>query len=222
MTAMADVMDSRVLVLNKNWQAVNVTKARKAIHKVINGRALFIDPLSHVTYDWEDWVLNWDDAAVTAKRAAGKVMPVGGIFEMVVPEVIVCTEYGERGFKVSTRRPKFSRTNVYRRDRNRCQYCGKKFKVADLTLDHVMPKSKGGEMVWENIVLACFPCNSKKDNRTPKQAGMRLIREPFRPKAGDLVINPLDRLRRKVGDKPVETWEQFLGKMYWEVELKDE
>jgi 5-methylcytosine-specific restriction endonuclease McrA len=221
MTAMVEVMDSKVLVLNKNWQAVDVTKVWKAIHKVISGRALFIDPLSHVTYEWEDWVLNWDDASMTAKREMGKTLPVGGIFEMVVPEIIVCTEYSGRGYKVSKRRPKFSRTNVYRRDRNRCQYCGDKFKTEYLNLDHVIPKSKGGEMSWENIALACVPCNSKKENRTPEQAGMRLIRRPFRPKAEDLSVNPMDKLLRKAGNRPMKTWEQFLGKMYWEVELKD-
>jgi 5-methylcytosine-specific restriction endonuclease McrA len=221
MTAMAEAMDGRVLVLNKHWQAVDVTKVWKAIHKVVNGRALFIDPMSHVTYEWEDWVLNWDEAALQAKRASGKTLPVGGIFEMVVPEVIVCTEYSGRGYRLSKRRPKFSRTNVYRRDANRCQYCDRKFKTEDLTLDHVVPKSKGGEMEWENIALACIPCNSKKDNRTPQQAGMKLIREPFKPKAEDLSVNPMDKLFRKVGRSPMKTWEQFLGKMYWEVELKD-
>ena len=100
-----------------------------------------------------------------------------------------------------------------------CQYCGHKFKTEDLELEHVVPKSQGGMATWMNIVLACTPCNRKKDNKTPKQAGMRLIREPRIPKASELGSNPLERLRKKVGSKPLKTWEQFIGKMYWEVEL---
>jgi len=217
----AALMDSRVLVLNTNWRPIDVTTVWKAIMKVMGGRAMFIDPLSHVTYEWEDWVLNWDDAINKAKIDQERVIPVGGIFQMLAPEVIVCTEYEGMGYRVTKRRPKFSRHNVYRRDRNKCQYCGNKFKTDELTLDHVIPKSKGGEMTWENIALACIPCNAKKDNRTPKQAGMMLIREPYRPTADDLRMNPMERLRRKVGSVESRTWEQFLGKMYWTCELRD-
>ena len=231
MTAMTEAMDGRVLVLNKHWMAVDVTRVWKAVQKVVAGRALFVDPVSHVTYQWEDWLLNWDDAVLVAKRAEGKTLPMAGLFEMVVPEVVVCTEYEGRGYGVTRRHPKFSRRNIYRRDRYRCCYCNRRFHTEDLTLDHVVPKSKGGRMTWKNIVLACLPCNARKDNRTPKEAGMRLVREPYEPKAEDLALNPMERLRRKVGERPLETWEQFLGKMvseekamsfmYWSTTLKD-
>ena len=76
---------------------------------------------------------------------------------------------------------KFSRPNVYARDHHTCQYCGHRFAPKDLTRDHVFPRSRGGKTVWENIVTACSPCNLRKDDRTPKEAGMRLLRAPFRP-----------------------------------------
>lgn len=80
--------------------------------------------------------------------------------------------------RVPYRQTLLSRKNVLRRDGHRCQYCG----VADrLTIDHVMPKSRGGRDTWENLAAACVPCNNKKGNRTPEEAGMQLARKPFRP-----------------------------------------
>lgn len=71
-----------------------------------------------------------------------------------------------------------TRKNVIRRDRQRCQYCGSKDR---LTIDHVMPKSRGGKDTWDNLVAACVPCNNRKGNRTPEEASMELSRKPFRP-----------------------------------------
>jgi hypothetical protein len=99
--------------------------------------------------------------------------------------------------------------------------CGKKFKVAELTLDHVIPRCKGGQMTWTNVVLACVACNQRKGDRTLQQAGMRLIRQPTTPKAQDVAITPIERLRRKIGDRAPQTWEHFLSKMFWSVELVD-
>jgi 5-methylcytosine-specific restriction endonuclease McrA len=79
--------------------------------------------------------------------------------------------------------PKFSRPNVYTRDQYTCQYCGHRKTPEELNYDHVLPRSKGGKTVFENIATSCIHCNSKKDNRTPKQAGMKLLRKPFRPKS---------------------------------------
>jgi 5-methylcytosine-specific restriction endonuclease McrA len=77
---------------------------------------------------------------------------------------------------------KFSTINVHLRDEFRCQYCGGKFKLSDLNKDHVLPRAKGGKTVWENIVSACYKCNSDKGNRTPEQAKMKLLRAPVKPK----------------------------------------
>jgi len=76
---------------------------------------------------------------------------------------------------------KFSKINVALRDGFRCCYCGEKLPLSQLNYDHVLPRSQGGKTVWENIVMACYPCNSRKDNRTPEQAGMELLRVPVRP-----------------------------------------
>jgi 5-methylcytosine-specific restriction endonuclease McrA len=105
-----------------------------------------------------------------------------------------------------------------------CQFCGKKCPTEKLTMDHVVPKSKGGRVSWTNVVLACEPCNARKGDKTLKEAGMTLIRRPFEPRAEDLRASPADRLRSRMGrgmDVP-KTWEAFLGKMYWDVQLDQE
>ena len=209
---------SRTLVLNAGWMPINVVSAYDAVCDVFTGRAKCLDTRTFVTHDFESWVQNWEDAVQEAKQNEMRVVSTGSL-SLVLPEVVVLVDYKGLGSKVNHRRPKFSRTNIYRRDKNTCQYCGHKFKTEDLELEHVIPKSQGGMATWKNIVLACTPCNRRKDNETPKQAGMKLIREPVVPKASELGSNPLERLRKKVGSKPLGTWEQFLGKMYWEVEL---
>lgn len=215
-------MTARVLVLNKSWIPINVIDAFEALQKVFKGRALCVDAQTFGTYDFESWVLTWDDAIRTAKIAEGQRIVKTNGMSLVLPEVIVCTEYRGFGWKVNHRRkPKFSRRNLYLRDRNTCQFCGKKFHTEDLTMDHVVPKSKGGKVCWTNIVLACTACNNRKSNLTVQAAGMRLIRQPFEPKVEDLKLNPVDRLKMKLGRVVPKNWEQFLGKMYWNVELKD-
>jgi|PlaIllAssembly_1097288.scaffolds.fasta_scaffold52347_1 5-methylcytosine-specific restriction endonuclease McrA len=104
---------------------------------------------------------------------------------------------------------KFSRANVVLRDRNRCQYCGRQFPTKELTFDHVIPRSRGGKTVWENIVMACWPCNDAKRNRLPHEADMRLLRQPVRP-SWVPHYNP----RLKQSEVPPE-WRN-----YWHVELE--
>ncbi len=85
----------------------------------------------------------------------------------------------------------FSRANVYARDEHRCQYCARRFSVQRLSLDHVMPRSRGGPDTWENVVCACLTCNVRKGGRTPLEAGMRLLNEPVRPKRSPMVSRQL-------------------------------
>jgi 5-methylcytosine-specific restriction endonuclease McrA len=87
-----------------------------------------------------------------------------------------------RVFRRDRQRVKFSRLNIYARDRWTCQFCGQVLPSEDLTFDHVMPRSRGGKTTWENIVTCCVPCNAEKANRTPDQAGMALIRRPTKPR----------------------------------------
>ena len=105
---------------------------------------------------------------------------------------------------------KFSRQNIYSRDKYRCQYCGKRFPNEEFTYDHIIPKSRGGKTEWENIVTCCIFCNRKKGGRSPGEAGMQLVRKPTRPKW-------LPALKITIGVNEVpKSWRDYL---YWNVEL---
>jgi 5-methylcytosine-specific restriction endonuclease McrA len=218
------VLKQDVLVLNKAWVPINVTTVYDAICAVFSERAKFVDPETYMTYDFESWVDTWQDAMHVAKVSSHQVVSCPNV-RIVVPEVITCTEYKGVGYGTNYRgRPKFSRRNIFTRDRNVCQYCGKHFEPQLLNIDHVLPKSKGGHSDWTNVVLSCIKCNDKKRDRTPEEAGMRLIRRPHIPTA-DQVRRPLhERLRRKLVGRVPKSWEGFLGKMisdmYWNVELR--
>ena len=99
---------------------------------------------------------------------------------------------------------KFSRVNVLTRDNFQCQYCGNRFPRRELNYDHVVPRKLGGKTVWENIVASCYPCNSRKAGRTPEQAKMRLLRQPFKPKSLPLSLPTIP-----IGKAP-EEWMFYL------------
>jgi hypothetical protein len=221
---MEAVLDRSVLVLNKSWSPINVTTVFDAICSVFGERAKIVDPQTYAVYDFEGWVENWNDAVKFAKVSVNDIIRSPRL-DVVAPEVILCTDYKGVGFGTSNRlRPKFSRRNIFSRDSGVCQYCGKRFDSTDLNIDHVIPRSRGGRSEWTNVVLSCVRCNDKKSDRTPEEAGMRLIRVPVIP-TSEQVRRPLtERLRRKIGNKPPKSWEAFLGKMvtemYWNVELR--
>ena len=107
---------------------------------------------------------------------------------------------------------KFSRQNIYARDKYYCQYCGERYSSEELTYDHIIPKSRGGKTKWDNIVTCCVKCNRRKGGRTPGEAGMKLIRKPSRP-------TWLPALRITIGFREVpQTWRDYL---YWNVELSE-
>jgi 5-methylcytosine-specific restriction endonuclease McrA len=130
-------------------------------------------------------------------------------FHIAVPRIIRLLFYD----RLPRTDVKFNRRNIFARDKNRCQYCGKRFRTSELSLDHVIPRSTGGKAVWGNIVCACAECNIKKGGRTPKEAGMALIQKPSKPKH-----NPLVHIH--LGEQRYRSWQQFLDHAYWSVELK--
>ena len=108
---------------------------------------------------------------------------------------------------------KFNRRNIYARDGNKCQYCGKRMPTTELSLDHVVPKSHGGKSTWDNIVCCCVRCNVRKGGRTPEQARLHLIAKPVKPRR-----SPVINIR--LADERYASWKQFLDTAYWTVELK--
>jgi 5-methylcytosine-specific restriction endonuclease McrA len=129
-------------------------------------------------------------------------------FEMNLPSVISLKDYVPM-----SRRPAFTRFNVFLRDRFSCQYCGNRYPSEDLTFDHVLPRSRGGRTTWDNVVTACQVCNLYKANRTPRERGMHLVTPAHQPTTFQLQENgrafPPNFLH--------ESWSDFL---YWDTELE--
>lgn len=130
-------------------------------------------------------------------------------FYIAVPRIIRVLTFS----KLPKQDVKFNRRNLFARDNNTCQYCGRRFPTSQLSLDHVIPRSRGGEATWENIVCACLKCNVRKGGRTPIEADLRLIREPIKPRRNPVVSITL-------ADHRYASWRQFLDTAYWDVELK--
>lgn len=192
-------LTNRCLCLNKSWQPVTVRNVVKCLKKVFSEKAKIVDPHTYQMYTWEEWLEIPVDDENKCIRAIDLAINI--------PEVIVLTEYNKIP-KVSVT---FNRRNIYLRDNNTCQYCGVELERPDITLDHVIPRAQGGTSTWENCVVACFKCNSKKRDRTPKEAGMKLLTVPKKPRwvpsFHDGVI--------------LDSWEKFLSDVYWGTRLKE-
>lgn len=206
----ASALDASVLVLNKLYMAIHVVSVRRAFTLLCKELAevVHIDPEGVWTsHDFESW------RDVSAARATFKDPHTDWIrtvsFEIQVPRIIRLHAYD----RVPRQPVKFNRRNVFARDENRCQYCGKKFPTSELTLDHVIPRSQGGQTAWENIVCACVDCNVRKGGRTPEQAHLHLVKKPIRPKTSPV-------LHIKLGSAKYQSWKTFLDNAYWSVELK--
>jgi len=165
------VLNEPVLVLNKAWNPIGTYTVRTAFKQVFADKAKIVDPLDSSLHDFESWVL--------LPLIAGEAFVHTYSSGFRAPEIIVLESDGKFG-----RRDKlaFSRRNLMKRDGHTCQYCGKSPTTDKLTIDHVMPKSRGGKSLWHNCVMACLPCNFVKANRTPDEAGMKLRVKPFEPK----------------------------------------
>ncbi|MEQ9327666.1 MAG: HNH endonuclease [Rhodospirillales bacterium] len=129
-------------------------------------------------------------------------------FEMRLPSVISLKEYVPM-----SRRPAFTRFNVFLRDGFNCQYCGEDFAAPELTFDHVIPRSRGGRTTWENVVTSCAPCNLRKGNRMPNRSGMFPVNPPRQPTAWELQ----EQGRAFPPNHLHEHWHDYL---YWDSELE--
>ena len=210
MTVVTAALDEKVLVLNRFYTAFRVISARRAFVMLCKRAAevIAVEDGVYTTYDFESWL---EVAALQKSFEPDSHTWVSTPrFDVAVPKIIRLLGYD----RLPRQQVKLNRRNLYARDSNRCQYCGKHFPTRDLTLDHVVPRVQGGEHTWLNLVCACVPCNAKKGGRTPQQARMKLIRRPFQPKR-----NPNITLR--LGQSKYQSWKAFLNDAYWTVELKD-
>ena len=212
--AVPSALSASVLVLNKHYQAVRVVNVRRAFALLCKELAevIHIETAVDGSSRWQN--LNFDSWTELSELHA-QFEPDGFDwihtvrFPIAVPRIIRLLGYD----RLPRQDVKFNRRNIFARDSNRCQYCGKRFGTSELSLDHVIPRSQSGPTTWDNIVTCCIGCNVKKGGRTPDQAHMPLVRKPVKPRR-----SPSVNLR--LGDARYASWKQFLDEAYWTVELK--
>jgi 5-methylcytosine-specific restriction endonuclease McrA len=210
---MSSALESQVLVLNKNYTPIGLTNAKDAFIKLFGSVAevITVEDGTYCNHDFSSWselsAMKQEFEDLREKHDEFINTPS---LTLEVPRVIRVLEYD----KIPLHSIKLTRRNVYARDNNTCQYCGKRFKTDKLNLDHVIPRSKGGKNTWENLVCSCHKCNAKKGDKTLKEAGLKLIRKPFKPKE-----NPT--LRVHIGNAKYKSWKNFVSEVYWTVEISD-
>ena len=178
--AVPSALDASVLVLNKFYMAMHIIPVRRAFCLLFKDLAevITLDDGRYNAYNFNSW--REVSEARSAFRGPDDEFVRTVHFEIQVPRVIRLLAFD----RLPKAKVKFNRRNFFARDGNRCQYCGKRFPGSErnLSLDHVLPRSRGGQATWENIVCACVRCNVRKGGRTPAEAGIRLIHEPARPR----------------------------------------
>lgn len=198
----AQSLNGSVLVLNRFYMAVHVVAVRRAMVLLYRDLAevIHVDDGQYFNYDFEAWreLSEFLSAEEVELEQEDWIRSVN--FSIQVPRVIRLNFYD----KVPRLTLRFNRRNLFARDQNSCQYCGQQHPLSQLSFDHVVPRSRGGKTTWENVVCCCLKCNGRKANRTPEEAGLRLVRQPRRPQQ-----NPL--LKVKLNNPKYEVWKTFIS-----------
>lgn len=213
----------KVLVLNRTWTAIGVANLYKAINLLYNyyedgepkARIITPPPIgSYESWTWEDW------SRLKPEEGEEGIVSPSDIFK--IPEVILLTRYDS----IPKQKVSFCRRAIWKRDLFACQYCGRKPNQDECTIDHVIPRSQGGETSWTNCVLACYQCNSQKADKRPEDAiktkersrnwigpsPMKLLKEPVKPSYC------IFRERVKI----LDTWKHWVDKLYWDIPLDND
>ena len=182
-------------MLNRSWMAIATTPVRHALSLLFTGSAQAIQPETFEVHGFESWV---DLPIEDGERFISTVR-----MRLRVPEVIVLMKYSG----IPKQHLPFTRRNLLRRDGAKCQYCGRYPGHADLSIDHVIPRARGGETSWENCVLACVQCNRRKGSKLPEQIGMKLLARPRAPQ-----WSPIFEV---AGAHKREAWRRFVAEKHW-------
>jgi 5-methylcytosine-specific restriction endonuclease McrA len=187
-------MSLRTLVLDKGYQPHGIISWQDAVGLLFQDKADLVE-------SYEERLMT-DEQAATAEANGWTIL-------IKIPAVVRLVGRIRRKKSV-----KFSRINVLTRDNFCCQYCGQQLPTRQLNYDHVTPRSRGGRTVWENIVACCYPCNAKKDNRTPREARMHLRKPPVKPKSLPIVAYHID-----ASDSIPDAWRNWV---YWHGKLESD
>ena len=202
-------------MLNAHYAALRIIGARRAFSLLCKqdpwarpiAEIVSVEDGRYVSYNFEDWRELSEFRREFEPEQHDWVRTVR--FDIAVPRIIRVLTFN----RVPRQQVKLNRRNIYARDSSHCQYCGKRFSTSELSLDHVIPRSHGGDNSWQNVVCCCVRCNVRKGGRTPQQAGLKLIREPVRPHRSPVINISLSKSK-------YSSWQQFLDHAYWNVELR--
>lgn len=196
------LLNSKVLVLNKFFMALHVVTVRRAFILLCKESAEVVS-IDNDKFNFYD-LNSWRNVSLSKLNGSGKIKNGNWIktfsSAIEVPEIIRLSVYD----KLPQNIVKFNKKNIFERDKNTCQYCGMEFPLSELSLEHILPKSRGGKNEWTNIVSACTSCNKLKGGRTPIEAGLKLIRKPVRPKY-NFVLHLKD-----TPEKISSSWDHFI------------
>lgn len=208
---MRSVLLEHVLVLSKNWVAVDTCDVKSAFTKLSTDTCKFLDHKDYTLHNDVSWAKLQPGNGDLVARTSREVYRI--------PEVLVLNTFVPSKKRVM----QFSRRNLARRDKGICQFCGKKPEPAEVTIDHLNPRRKGGKSGWLNCVISCRPCNAKKADRTLAEAGMKLqvrpeMREayPHDPRKWTDPFEPAWSPVFRINAKDMrDSWKQFLPQEVW-------
>jgi len=205
-TARATALQAHVLTLNRGYVAFQIITARRAVCLLVKGLAevVNVEDGHFRSYNFEDWRDISELKLEFAERDDEEDWLNSVSFSLEVPRVIRLLRYD----RVPQHVVKFNRRNIFLRDHSHCQYCNRRFPASQLSLDHVIPRSRGGRTTWDNIVSACLKCNVAKGGRTPREAGMALASRPRKPSRSPL-------LAQTVNSQKYASWRSFLRPSEW-------
>ena len=184
------------LVLNRLYIPIHIITWKRAVSILYQGLGSSLD-LDFIPYNYDEWIKlstspTFDETYYNYIHSVSTTI--------AVPDILVLKEFAF----IPKRDTKYSRQNIFHRDEKKCAYCGKKFTIDDLTIDHIVPKSHGGKNTWMNTITACKACNNKKDDRTPDEAHMPLLYDPREPRWTDTFSNVVNNPDMR------ESWKPFM------------
>ena len=195
-----------MLVLNRLYMAIHVVNVRRAFGLLFRDLAevIHLEEGKFANHDFHSWREVSESRADLKQPHDDWIRSVN--FEIQAPRVIRLLSFD----RVPKQKLHLNRRSVLARDDNCCQYCGRRLPTHQLSLDHVIPRSRGGATVWENVVCACLKCNIKKGGRTPKEAKMKLVSRPVKPKRNPILI-------LKLSNPKYESWRIWLDGVHWDL-----
>lgn len=194
------LLETNVLVLNRFYMATRVINVRRTFTLLYRDCAEVIENENgqYASYDFASWCELSQLSCLEKQDGEDYIRAVN--FELRVPRIVRLTRFD----RMPIQSIRFSRKNLFARDDHTCQYCGQSQPAHKLSMDHVIPRSHGGPTTWENIVCCCLRCNSRKGGRTPKEARMKLLSSPRKPR-----VSPI--LEQSAEDPRYACWKTFLN-----------